>query len=854
MPQKKGLALGAIFALLTTLFGALPAQAAAVDGANIAIRPVAGTTFAGMVYNEFDLYAEALPDESDITSLKWRINVTSGHNMSIVYHSSGSAVTVIDEDTTVATKESSDVITASDLATSNSFAATVSSGISYLTIKASSTSTEATSWSSVTMTIIAWVDSVLIGDGVTSGTGVIDADEWRTTKTLTLYNMTDLPVTNNWTTPAAFDTYVTASTTITGVNFNNLGAGKFFLAASSSQSLFTNSPTVTSGLSQQTSASAIANSSLTARSGVLTASWVVPAISESKTVSFQLRYAKNGTAGVYTAGFGKTATDYLVATPGVTSLAISSAEGANVIGSGAAYTVRPNQTYTVKVLAKTNSVSVSKAVTVTLGGTGLVTSSKLLSINGGAFLTTYPAAGFTVTTGADGYGTFTMATSGFVENDTLTVDASVAGVDATRVTYTVANPDWAVVADDSLVATAPGTAVNLGVSVVDQWTQSSAVSNHYLKVTRGGTGFNYSSTVSYQAISGVGTVVFTPQGATATGSATVTIDVVKLENGAYIVDGTSDSVTVTVTSNTNAFGTGLARSFSASVSYFPDTVSWTAVTGYVAVTGSSVVVTADSGLIFRKSAAVPATTSGTITVASGSDAQYSFEVASLHSGDKTMTLTNGSAVTTSLLVVANAASDNGATMTWDTTAITAGKTKVIIGTLVDANGNPVDTTAVGSTVGDSGTASILVTYTGTAGIVVGSMPTETDADGKFRLSVLTSAADSGTMTITATYLPQGSSTRAQDKVSSVNTVTVGSTVAASDQKVNAGSFKGYVAVYAKGYAGQRMSAKIGNDWVVVESLASNFERVTDFTGAGYTIAVRIYIDRVLVDTITVTTK
>ncbi|PWL21095.1 MAG: hypothetical protein DCO81_05820 [Candidatus Aquiluna sp. XM-24bin5] len=73
-------------------------------------------------------------------------------------------------------------------------------------------------------------------------------------------------------------------------------------------------------------------------------------------------------------------------------------------------------------------------------------------------------------------------------------------------------------------------------------------------------------------------------------------------------------------------------------------------------------------------------------------------------------------------------------------------------------------------------------------------------------------------------------------------------------KVNAGSFKGYVAIYAKGYEGKRLSAKVGADWVVVPTLASNFERVVEFTGAGYTIAVRIYIDRVLVDTITVTTK
>jgi len=135
------------------------------------------------------------------------------------------------------------------------------------------------------------------------------------------------------------------------------------------------------------------------------------------------------------------------------------------------------------------------------------------------------------------------------------------------------------------------------------------------------------------------------------------------------------------------------------------------------------------------------------------------------------------------------------------------------------------------------------------------MPTETDADGKFKISILTSAADSGTFTLTATYLKNDALTATADKVTKVQTITVGAAAASSsDQKVNAGSFKGYVAVYAKGYEGQRLSAKIGNDWVVVESLASGFERVTDFTGAGYTIAVRIYIDRVLVDTITVTTK
>ena len=81
---------------------------------------------------------------------------------------------------------------------------------------------------------------------------------------------------------------------------------------------------------------------------------------------------------------------------------------------------------------------------------------------------------------------------------------------------------------------------------------------------------------------------------------------------------------------------------------------------------------------------------------------------------------------------------------------------------------------------------------------------------------------------------------------------------ASNQKVNAGSFKGYVAVYAKGYEGQRLSAKIGNDWVIVDPIvnneSANLARIVDFTGAGVDIAVRIYIDRVLMDTINLTTK
>ena len=77
------------------------------------------------------------------------------------------------------------------------------------------------------------------------------------------------------------------------------------------------------------------------------------------------------------------------------------------------------------------------------------------------------------------------------------------------------------------------------------------------------------------------------------------------------------------------------------------------------------------------------------------------------------------------------------------------------------------------------------------------------------------------------------------------------------KKVNAGSFKGYVALYALNYEGQRLSAKVGKDWVIVPSIPSatnNLYRHVEFTGPGVDCTVRIFIDRELVRTVYLTTK
>ena len=173
---------------------------------------------------------------------------------------------------------------------------------------------------------------------------------------------------------------------------------------------------------------------------------------------------------------------------------------------------------------------------------------------------------------------------------------------------------------------------------------------------------------------------------------------------------------------------------------------------------------------------------------------------------------------------------------------------------------PASTFQVGAKLADAygngvASATVKVTYTG-AGIVFGTLPTTTDANGEIAFSVLLGSNDTGTVSVTVSYDQNADLDYldAKDLVVTSTTEITASGVVASAAKVNAGSFKGYVALYAKGYKGQRMSAKVGKDWVVVASLASNFERVVEFTGAGVDVAVRIYIDRVLLDTINLTTK
>ena len=457
----------------------------------------------------------------------------------------------------------------------------------------------------------------------------------------------------------------------------------------------------------------------------------------------------------------------------------------------------------------------------------------------------FAAAGFAVA--ANGA---TIPVSTFGQASTGTIGFSLTSqLKTDELVITVKGTEQVPVFDQTAVAGLAGAAKTFAVTAYDQWGVASARTDQRIAASVK-LGSTTSLTVSSAVVDGAASVTVTPTPATGTGSAVVTFTLQTLNQSTQEWENTATRDTAswnvyTYAAGTDAF-TSRTVSVSASVSYGVD-LSWSETVAIGVLNSFSDVVVSAPGLMIQNADETSVTASDTLTIpANGQTANLKFT--SRLVGTYTVTFTSGTATTTSEIVFDAAAADAGATLTFDKNSIAAGETTTITGTLLDMNGNPVMT---------SGSADVSVAWTG-KGLPFGNSTTmETDADGQLTFQVLVLSTEKGDAAISATYKPAGL-TVDTDNVTVVHAVAVGK-VAASDQKVNAGSFKGYVAVYAKGYEGSRLSAKVGKDWVVVPSIVNNQEngtlfRVTEFTGAGVDIAVRIYIDRVLVDTINLTTK
>ena len=397
------------------------------------------------------------------------------------------------------------------------------------------------------------------------------------------------------------------------------------------------------------------------------------------------------------------------------------------------------------------------------------------------------------------------------------------------------------------IAGLSGAAKTLTVSALDQWGVASVRTDQRVaaSVVLGG---STSTTVSGTVVNGVASVTVTPVPATRTGSAVVYFQLQTLNQATqeWANTGTTDDAAwniYTYASGTDTF-TSRTVSVSASVSYGVN-LSWSATVAIGVKNSFSDVVVSAPGLMIQNADETTATASDTLTIAAnGQTANLKFT--SRLVGTYTVTFTSGTATTTSLVVFGVAEGDTGATLTFDKTSIAGGTTTTITGTLKDVNGNPVKT---------SGSADVNVAWSG-KGLPFGNTATmETDDNGQLKFYVLVLSGEVGDAAIAATYQPTGLTVSTLN-VAVVQAVAVGkaAATAAADQKVNVGSFKGFVALYAKGYAGQKMTAIVAGKWIKVDALASNFERVVRYTGAGYTITTKIYIDGVLKGTFSTVTK
>jgi hypothetical protein len=226
-----------------------------------------------------------------------------------------------------------------------------------------------------------------------------------------------------------------------------------------------------------------------------------------------------------------------------------------------------------------------------------------------------------------------------------------------------------------------------------------------------------------------------------------------------------------------------------------------------------------------------------------SDGTGEFEVAMYSTSaqkDSVITVTAmGSSTTTKVSFTGTGVGEGTSLVVTMPAAVKPASTFQVKAKLSDAFGNGVNTLA----------ESIKVTYTG-AGIVFGTLPNETDANGELTFSVLLGSNDTGSVNVTVQYNQNGD----EDFTDAKDLTTVGTTAitasgvvaASSDTKVNVGTFSGKLVVYAQNAAGSEVSYKIAGKWVtqvVTSDLLMRYDRVVGATGK--TIKVDIYVDGVL---------
>jgi hypothetical protein len=865
---RKGLAIGALVALGSTLFAGVPANAAPA----ITIAPAAGTSYSFLSGERFDVKVFGNSElTAGFSALNWEVKNASGTSVTLTNTESG---------TSTATANS----TVSTAATATVTPASVGTAAGYNKLGLAVAASAEASFQ---------VRAYLELDGTA---GLTAGDLASQSETVTFVKQANVTSTISVTTPVEGDTQVTASVRFNNINNEQLTTSEIGLGFTKGDDTALSS---TSGDVQKTVAA------WSSTDGFKIGTSAITALVKDTAVKVQAFYKNSGVAYTSTEKIGASQTAAVVARKiaTITAAVVRSATAKD--GSTGTATALLNKSFEAKATAKdasTTPVAVAgSAVTVKIESSRSLsaTAGSVVSLTvGGKTYTDSTLLPGTATTGdakiatttdADGVAKVAITPVGFSANDTITVTFYAENYSTSVVvTETAATYTGYITNYNTGASTTAGGKVSVDVAVYDQFGGVPADEYDARAVWVSSNDRTTASTTASSAtpvaiVAGKATLSITDNGAgtghnvygvkfskrqTAGGySADTDIDTafeVRIVDAANLVAGkiTNNGV-LNSTSKVYEFAGPVALNLASTgasdfrtVSTAPTFTNSQNLTGVVstaatttsvatAIEGASVTLSG-AGLQFRNtvSSSNYVYAADKITVATDASGNYSVDVASNKAGKQTITITSGSYSQTVTIVFAAAAATTGTSLVVTAPATSLpGRTFDVSALLTDKYGNPV---AV------STTSNVSVAYDG-PGQVVGSLPTTYGTDGVAKFRVVLASNDSGSATVTYKYDANADGDFA-DTGDLVKTATVTVAAAPAVEPVSKiGTANGRVYVNVKDAKGAVVSVKIGSKWTTKTSLNNDYTFSFKNT-KGKKVAVKVYVDGDLSAAKTITVK
>ncbi len=768
---RKGLALGALLALGSSVIAGAPAQAAG----ELVVVPSAGTSYNAVAGSVFNLSTTFAPGYTPSSYAQLKYIVKTDANAGVTYGANSSLVTA--PATSQAVSLSSSAVTATGAGATT---------INYLGLKTNDTAVS----SSVEVT--AFVDA--------NNDGAVTAGEWNTVKTVNFKKLADITPVVTLAQPSTGDTTVSATVAWGDLNVQQASNSSTYLVATGSDNsslavefniagagypagdLLIGSPAP--GASGVTYASATGKYSKT-----------VSALASAATVAVRAVWSTNDWTDLATDTNVYSSTILgSAASAAATARTINTTNGlvanvvkgndatgtaATAIASNTAAVVRTNGTFVAEVKAydtattpvAAKSVAVVGSVVATTTATDLRPASTgvteiSVTVNGTKYTseTALNAATVALTTDASGLASLTISSVGLSANDQLTIAFSAQNLTSsilatqTNATYTVSDDNASAV-----IATNKNTATTLNYSVKDQFGVLSTRTNERLVVTA----TTAATVTQYIAVSG-GKASFTVTPVTdSTSDITVAAalevstntngtitwaangtDVgnrtVKIRAAAYTMDtapavafvwnGTASAAYNATTNYLQPLTTAALADLAAVSGTTAATATWQTVTLTGSNAGEKLTVSGTGVFLSIDGATATADTATKVAQA----AAVTIYVASNTTGAKTLTVTNGLVSKTVVVTFDKAAATAGKTVSIGTldAQAQAGRAVDVSAVLVDKFGNPVQG------------ATVTLTATGVGYLANNSVVTS-DASGKVTAKLVVGSADLGTATITA---------------------------------------------------------------------------------------------------------